>query len=347
MYELIMGACSEVEESVWRDRLAGRIAVEAQHVAEGHSSPIDLQSPLTRELRSFGKAYSKARGFVRRLSVQRMATLGPMIDSNQVIIMHTSAPKDDLTSSSTSSLPGRSKSLPTTSGVPILAPMRAERIKVEAAMFDVWTKDSIPYPGMGSRRPENIFKDTANDLLRKLSMASIASNFSRRSMSYTSVQQGHQAPEKLVKTKPVPRPDTVKPKRPPLVNFHNAPDAFLPEDFELQGPDSKRSRRLGLRTLTLTDRPRSPFFFTENKAPEIKRAKSTTQARAPTDVEVKAETVEESDRKDSLRPLEGESGNTLVNEVKGEAKTVDPDAVKKKRPRLLRYLTSKSRMGDE
>ncbi|KAI4803463.1 hypothetical protein E4T45_11094, partial [Aureobasidium sp. EXF-8846] len=241
MYELIMGACSEVEESVWRDRLAGRIAVEAQHVAEGHSSPIDLQSPLTRELRSFGKAYSKARGFVRRLSVQRTATLGPMIDSNQVIIMHTSAPKDDLTNSSTSSLPGRSKSLPTTSGVPILAPMRAERIKVEAAMFDVWTKDSIPYPGMGSRRPENIFKDTANDLLRKLSMASIASNFSRRSMSYTSVQQGHQAPEKLVKTKPVPRTDTVKPKRPPLVNFHNAPGAFLPEDFELQGPDSKLS----------------------------------------------------------------------------------------------------------
>ncbi|KAG9935227.1 hypothetical protein KCU98_g19986, partial [Aureobasidium melanogenum] len=181
MYELVMGACSHVEESVWRDRLAGRIAVEAQHVAEGHSTPIDLQSPLTRDIRSFGKAYSKARGFVRRLSVQRTATLGPMTDSNQVIIMHTSAPKDDLNNSSSSSLPGRSKSLPTTSGVPILAPMRAERIKVEAALFDVWTKDSIPYPGMGSRRTENIFKDTASDLLRKLSMASIASNFSRRS----------------------------------------------------------------------------------------------------------------------------------------------------------------------
>ncbi|KAG9994649.1 hypothetical protein KCU80_g24636, partial [Aureobasidium melanogenum] len=100
IYELIMGACSHVEESVWRDRLAGRIAVEAQHVAEGHSIPIDLQSPLTRDIRSFGKAYSKARGFVRRLSVQRTATLGPMTDSNQVIIMHTSAPKDDLNNSS-------------------------------------------------------------------------------------------------------------------------------------------------------------------------------------------------------------------------------------------------------
>ncbi|KAI4722642.1 hypothetical protein E4T48_01118 [Aureobasidium sp. EXF-10727] len=347
MYELIMGACSDVEESVWRDRLAGRIAVEAQHVAEGHSAPINLQSPFTREIRSFGKAYSKARGFVRRLSVQRTATLGPMTDCNQVIIMHTSAPKDDLNNASTSSLPGRSKSLPTTSGVPILAPMRAERIKVEAGMFDVWTKDSIPYPGMGSRRTENIFKDTASDLLRKLSMASIASNFSRRSMSYTSVHQSHQAPEKLVKAKPVPRPDTLKPKRPPLVNFHNAPDAFLPEDFELQGPEMKRSRRLGLRTLTMTDRPRSPFFFTENKVPEIKRAKSTTQARASTETEVKAETVDESGRKDSLQPLQSNVGNTSVNEGKGETKVAESDVMRKKRPRLLRYLTSKSRSGDE
>ncbi|THZ16224.1 hypothetical protein D6C91_06450 [Aureobasidium pullulans] len=347
MYELILGACSEAEESVWRDRLAGRIAVEAQHVAEGHIVPIDLQSPLTRELRSIGKAYGKARGFVRRLSIQRTATLGPMIDSNQVIIMHTSAPKDDMTNASTSSLPGRSKSLPTTSGVPILAPMRAERIKVETAMYDVWTKDSIPYPGMGSRRTENIFKDTANDLLRKLSMASIASNFSRRSMSYTSIRNSHAPTEKLVKAKPIQRPDAVKPKRPPLVNFQNAPDAFLPEDFELQGPDSKRSRRLGLRTLTMTDRPRSPFFFSENKAPELKRAKSTTQARAPTDGEVKAETVDESGRKDSLQVLQSKAGNTVAGAARNEAKVVETDATRKKRPRLLRYLTSKSRVGDE
>ncbi|KAI5254041.1 hypothetical protein E4T42_02522 [Aureobasidium subglaciale] len=341
MYELIVGACSEIEENVWRDRLAGRIAVEAQQVAEGSSLPLDLQSPLTRELRSIGKAYGKGRDFVRRLSIQRTATMGPMVDSNQVIIMHTSAPKDDLTNSSTSSLPGRSKSLPTSSGVPILAPMRAERIKVEAIMFDVWTKDSIPYPGMGSRRTENIFKDTANDLLRKLSMASIASNFSRRSMSYTSVH-GHAPTEKLVKAKPVPRPDTFKPKRPPLVNFQNAPDAFLPEDFELQGPDSKHTRRLGLRTLTMTDRPRSPFFFTENKAPEVKRAKSTTQARAPVETEVKAETMDGSDRKDSLQALQSNVGNMIGSEAKKEAKGAESDTMRKKRPRLLRYLTSKS-----
>jgi hypothetical protein len=332
---------------VWRDRLAGRIAVEAQHVTEGHDAPIELQSPLTRELRSIGKAYGKARGFLRRLSVHRTATLGPTTDSNQVIILHTSAPKDDLNNSSTSSLPGRSKSVPNASGVPTLAPMRAERIKLETAMSDVWTKDSIPYPGMGSRRTENIFKDTASDLLRKLSMASIASNFSRRSMSYTSVHHSHSQAEKLVKSKPVQRQDTFKPKGPPLVNFHNAPDAFLPEDFELQGPESKRSRRPGLRTLTMTDRPRSPFFFSENKAPEVKRAKSTRQTRALTKSEVKAETVDvSSDRRDSLQAAaaaQSEAGGCMMGEAKEVKEGMDSDTMRKKRPRLLRYLTSKSR----
>lgn len=336
-----MGACSAAEESVWRDRLAGRIAVEAQHVVEGHTAPIKLQSPLTRELRSIGKAYGKARGFVRRHSVHRTATMGPITDSNQVIIRNTTAPTDDMANSSTSSLPvNRSQSVPNTGRAHTLVASRTERIKLEIMLTDVWTKDSIPYPGMGMRRPENAFRETASDLLRKLSMASIASNFSRRSMSYTGAHTVNAPPEKLVKAKPVPRPESIKPKRPPLVNFHNAPDAFLPEDFELQVPDSKRSRRLGLRTLTMTDRPRSPFFFTENKAPELKRAKSTTQARATTKEEARAREEDSAGRNDSLQPTQGNSGR--VGERKDEAKTVETETTRKKRPRLLRYLTSKS-----
>lgn len=342
MYEMIMAACSAAEESVWRDRLAGRIAVEAQHAHEGHSAPVDLQSPLTRDLRNIGKAYGKARGFIRRLSVHRTATLGPMTDLNQVIIKHTAAPKDDTNSSSTSLSMSRSQSVPTTSHVPILSPMRTERIKLEAALSDVWTKDSIPYPGMGSRRTENVLRDTANDLIRKLSMASIASNFSRRSMSHANMHNPSPPPEKLVKAKPAPRPDTAKPKRPPLVNFHNAPDAFLPEDFELQGADPKRSRRLGLRTLTMTDRPRSPFFFSDNKAPELKRAKSSAQARASVREEVKAETVETSARKDSLQPLQSNpAGQRQACESKARSAAVEVNATKKKRPRLFKYLTTK------
>ncbi|GAB7355167.1 hypothetical protein MBLNU459_g5734t2 [Dothideomycetes sp. NU459] len=202
-----------------------------------------------------------------------------MSDLNQVIIKHTQALRESSSNSSTSSLPmPRSNSVMTPSHVPILAPLRNKRIKLELALADVWTKDVIPYPGMGSRRAEHLIRDTANDLIRKLSMVSITSNFSKRSMSYASVGGAYP-----VATKPKSRSsqglESTKTRRPPLVDFHNAPEAFLPEDFELQHP--KRSKRVGFRALTMTcDRPRSPFTFHENKAPELKRAKSVVEQRA-------------------------------------------------------------------
>lgn len=279
MFELVFAACSAAEEIAWRYQISNRIATETKQLADCQVAPPEMMSPLTSELRSIGKAYGKPGGFVRRLSVHRSATLGPMSDANQVIIMQTQAPKDDSTNSSTSSLPiPRSASVMTPSHVPTLAPMRQERIKLETLLADVWTKDSIPYPGMRTRRAEHSIRDTANDLIRKLSMASIASNFSKRSMSYTSGNAMYQANIKPLKMKA--GSETVKLKRPPLIDFHNAPSAFLPEDFELQDPRPQRPRGLGLRTLTMTstDRSRSPFFFSqENKVPEMNRSQSMLQ----------------------------------------------------------------------
>lgn len=278
-----MAACSEAEESVWRNQLSARITAESKHVAEGHVLPLELFSPLTDDLRSVGKAYGKTGGFARRLSIHRTATMGPLSDLNQVIIKHTQAPKDESTNSSSSSLPiPRSQSVSTPSHVPTLAPMRQERIKMETILSDVWTKDAIQYPGMGTRRSEYSIRDTASDLIRKLSMASIASNFSKRSMSYTGVSNLSQTGNRPPKVKK-PRSEVNKPRRPPLIDFQNAPDAFLPEDFELQDPRSRRPGRggLGFRTLTMTacDRPRSPFFFSqqENRPPEMNRSKSVLQ----------------------------------------------------------------------
>ena len=282
IFELIFAACSATEESVWRKQISGRIAVEMKHLTEARISPPELCSPLLIDVRSVGKAYGKPGGFVRRMSVHRTATLGPLSELNQVIIKHTQAPKDESTNSSSSSLPiPRSQSVTTPSHVPTLAPMRQIRMKLETMLADVWTRDAIPYPGMGTRRGEHSIRDTANDLIRKLSMASIASNFSKRSMSYTGNSGSYQANSKPPRAKKT-RSDAIQCKRPPLIDFHNAPDAFLPEDFELQVPSSKPSRAMGLRSLTMTgiDRPRSPFFFSqdnsENHAPEAKPSKSVT-----------------------------------------------------------------------
>lgn len=338
-----MAACSAAEENAWRDRLSGRITAEMQHVAESQTSPIELRSPLSDEMRSTGKAYGKPSGFIRRLSIQRTATLGPTTDLNQVIIKHTQALKESSNNSSTSSLPiPRSNSVMTPSHVPTLAPLRNARIKLELALSDVWTKDVIPFPGMGSRRAEHSIRETANDLIRKLSMASIASNFSKRSMSYTSMSSSYPAPSKP-KSRTSQRAESSKSKRPPLVDFHNAPEAFLPEDFELN--NAKQSRKKGLRTLTITgDRPRSPFFFSENKAPELKRAKSVVQQREQKntgpETEEEGSTCHISKRPGSATPVNFSFDAPQMAQIEKDGDSPGPgNARKKQKTKLMKFLT--------
>lgn len=340
MFELILAACSAAEERVWRDRMSGRIAVETRNLAQGHAAP-GLLSPLTNDLRDIGKAYGKPGGFVRRLSVQRASTLGPHPDPNQVIIKYTDALRDESNNASTASLPiPRSQSVTTPSHVPTLAPMRQARIKLEGMLAEVWTKDAIPFPGMGVRRSEHSIRETANDLMRKLSMASIASNFSKRSMSFTGASGPYQANVKVTKVKKT-RPESVKPKRPPLINFQNAPVAFLPEDFELQDTRSRPCRGLNLRTLTMNgyDRPRSPLFFSqENKPPEMPGAKSV-----PWQDGGEVTLCQDSSMDDTVR---GDSASSRQSSHGVFIKPAVPGSEAGKKSRLFKFL-GKVRPSDE
>ncbi|KAK3683238.1 hypothetical protein LTR37_020413 [Vermiconidia calcicola] len=280
MYEVILTACSALEAEVWRQNIAMRIESQAQAVAVGSTNLFELHSPLVVEMRSVGKAFGKPGSFVRRMSVHRTATVGPMTDLNQVIIKNTQSAKEAVENASSTPLQiPRSQSVATPSHVQTLAPRRAERVRLEGLLSDVWTKDLLPYPGMTPRRSDPI-RASANHVIRKFSMASITSNFSssKRSASYTSISQ----PRK----EDVPPPKagrgmardhrggSSKPSRPPLVDFHNAPEAFLPTDFELQDPAAKR-KKSALRTFTLTmERPFSPLLGNENKPSGLRRAQS-------------------------------------------------------------------------
>lgn len=76
-----------------------------------------------------------------------------------------------------------------TNRIPVLAPPRAERIRLETLLADVWTREILPYPGMTSRaRSEHLVRTSASSMIRKLSVASIASNFTKRSGSVASFQ---------------------------------------------------------------------------------------------------------------------------------------------------------------
>lgn len=85
----------------------------------------------------------------------------------------------------------RSQSLLTTNHrIPTLAPPRSERARIEALLNDVWSRDILPFPGMASRsKSEQLVRNSASSMMRKLSVASIASSFSRRPGSLTSLHK--------------------------------------------------------------------------------------------------------------------------------------------------------------
>jgi hypothetical protein len=104
----------------------------------------------------------------------------------QVIIKNTNTFKETSSSASIN----RSQSLLTTNRIPVLAPSRADRIRLETLLADVWTKEILPFPGMtGRARSEHLVRASASSMMRKLSVASIASNFTKRSGSMASLHK--------------------------------------------------------------------------------------------------------------------------------------------------------------
>ena len=122
-------------------------------------------------------------GTFGRLSVRRTETIRLKSPLYQVIIKNTSVSREPLSPSHIN----RSKSLPgSNSRIPVLAPSRGERARLEALLSDVWTRDRLPFPGMTIRaRGEHLIRSSASSVMRKLSSVSIASSF-RRSTSHSS-----------------------------------------------------------------------------------------------------------------------------------------------------------------
>ena len=146
------------------------------------SSP--LYTVLCLSLKSLGNVFGLPGTLTRRISIQRAATISPRTNVIQVIIKNTTALRDHNDCNNTASVSiGRSQSLLSTNRIPILAPKRSDRLRMECALADVWTRDLLPFPGMSTNRGEHLIRNSANSVMRKLSRASLASNFTKRSTS--------------------------------------------------------------------------------------------------------------------------------------------------------------------
>ena len=126
----------------------------------------------------------------RRLSIHRATTIGPKSSPNQVILKNTFIVKDPVHAATAASINRSQSVLTTNQRIPTLAPPRSERARIEGLLGDVWSRDILPFPGMtGRSKSEHLVRSSASSMMRKLSVASIASSFSRRQGSLTSLHK--------------------------------------------------------------------------------------------------------------------------------------------------------------
>ena len=216
---------------------------------------------LCLDLKSLGNVFGLPGTLTRRISIQRAATISPRTIVSQVIIKNTTALKDqnDTNNAALASI-GRSQSLLSANRIPILAPKRADRLRMECALADVWTRDLLPFPGMSVNRGEHLIRNSANSVMRKLSRASLPSNFTKRSTSlanladdksgYTEVQLAseekrsvgpdltpHQSIASLVSLKSVSEASVA------LSSIGQAPRATINEDTISKQTDSRTRKQ--------------------------------------------------------------------------------------------------------
>ncbi|KAH8130333.1 hypothetical protein FP744_10008965 [Trichoderma asperellum] len=223
--ELIMTACTPKEEMKWKSRLA-RPAREDQELR----SP-DIFSSLHINVKSLGTVFGKPGTLARRISIQRATTVGaarpPLC---QVILKNTNVLRDHSSNSSAALAVNRSHSLlATTTRIPVLAPPRGERARLEALLSDVWSREVLPFPRMTVKsRGENLVRSSASTVIRKLSVASFASSFTKRSASST--QKIHPSENTTMET--TKRWDIKNPGEPPL-----------PDDVSLGEESGRKAKR--------------------------------------------------------------------------------------------------------
>ncbi|KAH6853744.1 hypothetical protein B0I37DRAFT_440845 [Chaetomium sp. MPI-CAGE-AT-0009] len=197
LYELILTACSPKEELEWRTQLRSSQTTSSKD--QDQMQP-DIFGFLSLNIKSLGTVFRKPGTIARKISIHRATTIGPKTPLYQVILKNTSATRESPTTSDSNTAINRSQSLLTTnSRVPVLAPARAERARLEALLSDVWTRDVLPFPGISGRsRSEHLVRASASSMMRKLSAVSITGSFSRRSASLASLHNlsQHQPKEK-------------------------------------------------------------------------------------------------------------------------------------------------------
>ncbi len=208
LYDLIFCACTAREEDQWKTTLQERSNPKKNPKKNNGDWLRDISfenSALYLEIRSLGPVFGQPGTLMRRQSIQRAATLNSRKEGCQVIIKNTSSIKQREDPPMTiPEMVGRSQSFLSAYKIPILAPGRADRQRIEEAMASVWTRDRLPYPGIAGHRRGSLITSATN-VMRKLSRASTtttstttsATSISCTSIAETSTQSAYTAASRV------------------------------------------------------------------------------------------------------------------------------------------------------
>ncbi|OAX78638.1 hypothetical protein ACJ72_07053 [Emergomyces africanus] len=181
-FEIVLTACSEREATRWKDNLLRQSLAETPHsfdeniIMQKYSTTQLALEPLSAVVFA-----GQVHNLTRRSSIHgSMFTTPSHTDCVRLLIKGTQAvPHDNHTRASTL---GRSQSLQLGRHSVVLAPKRQDRIRMEKWLYDVWTCDVLPYPGMPAWRGEHLIRSSAESFIRRLSSRR---PFTRRSSSLT------------------------------------------------------------------------------------------------------------------------------------------------------------------
>ncbi|KAL8748963.1 MAG: hypothetical protein Q9184_007004 [Pyrenodesmia sp. 2 TL-2023] len=190
LYELIFCACSSKEEQTWT-RAIIQCAERISHMQKDDALPLaPIYTTLIIDAKPLCPVFGMFGSVSRRLSIQRAATVHSRTNVAQVIIRNTTAAREtnDDSDSMLGSI-GRSKSVLTANRVPVLAPKRSDRSRMESSLADVWSRERLPFPGMSTHRGDHPLRASATSLIRRFSRASISSTLTKRSASTISTAE--------------------------------------------------------------------------------------------------------------------------------------------------------------
>lgn len=195
LFEIVMTACNAKEEMEWRARLSSpRTQCKTKSATAFSFLDLDIKSigmvATKSGLQHSSPSYTQLQYLTteplepgtRRLSIRRATTVCPKPALYQVILKNTSGIRQNSGHAATTLGIRRSHSLLTTKArVSFLAPARSERARLETILADVWSREILPFPGMGVRsRSERLVRSSASTVIRKLSVASISSSLAKR-----------------------------------------------------------------------------------------------------------------------------------------------------------------------